>query len=96
VGVTLVDESIQIAAAPPEDDREICVELARYPPELANWDRVEPSALDERYVVLTDAAPLGEILLAPSESMSKRSEADTEANVVHATIIGCGGLPPLT
>lgn len=87
----LIQDAVQVAAAPAQDRHQLRIELAGEALELADRDRGDPAPLDERHQALRDASPCAEIGLAPAEAVAQGAEASAESRVVHCLPMMAGG-----
>ena len=79
----LVHQAIEIATAPSKQRAELCIELARQSPQLADGDGLDPTSFNERHEPLGDAGAGGQIALTPTEAVAKGTKAVPHADVAH-------------
>ena len=91
----LVDEPIESLAPPPEVERELAVDgvcggdqvVEGNPPDLAQLDPADHAA--------SEAAPFGEVDLAPAASLTERADGSTEPESIHRAIMVDAAYPAL-
>jgi hypothetical protein len=83
LGMSLVKEPIQIAAAPGHGWLPARIERAKHPPHRLNRELPAMPALDQRDRLLRDVCPLSQLLLRPAPASSQRPQDPTGTHIVH-------------
>jgi len=81
--MALIEQPVEIAAAPSEEDDEVGSHGVRESLEGVELDATNTATLGERYLILADAGVSARVLLAPAESMAERSQPPPDPHAVH-------------
>jgi hypothetical protein len=86
-GVLLVDQSIQALTSPTEVESELAVDGSRCSHEVVKRDPSDLAQFDPADDAARQAAPAGEVELAPATTLSKRPDRSAEPESVHRFIM---------
>lgn len=85
--MTLVEESIELAAPPPDVQDKLRVECAEDATEHADAEVLDMPALEGRHPSLADRGATGEVGLTPAEAMAQGTGDAPEAKLAHAASV---------
>jgi DNA invertase Pin-like site-specific DNA recombinase len=88
--VGLIDQPIELAAAPANAELELALELSEHSAERSERQLVDSTALRPRDGLLTHAGPPGEVNLPPAPSKPERSDDAADTDRMHQQSISCG------
>lgn len=88
--MSLVEHSIQVAAAPARLHLESDVQLGRHRPQRPQRQRIEMAALDPRDGTARDLRRDGDVLLAQPSPDPRRPKRGTHSLIVHLAMVAIG------
>jgi hypothetical protein len=88
--MALVEQPVEIAATPPHEQHEVCVQRCASAAQSADRQAVDVAALEQRDSRLSQPCTLGEVHLPPGEPVSKCPKRPADPEVLHVPIMGGG------
>jgi len=80
--VSAIEEPIQLAATPADQDDDLRIERAEEPTQRSNGQALNAATLDSRHDVVTDADPFGRVDLAQPESMAQCACCSADLEII--------------
>jgi diguanylate cyclase (GGDEF)-like protein/PAS domain S-box-containing protein len=93
--MAFVDDAIELAAAPPNIELELGLQLLKHVGERSERKLVGPAAFDPRYGLLADVRTTGEVSLPPAATPAKRPNDAADTDRMHRHTLRSVGYPPI-
>lgn len=85
--MSVVEQSVALAAAPVRVDRDRHVEFDRDAPQRVEPDGLQPPPLELRDHALADASARGDVGLAKPEALADGSQDPADPSIIHVTMV---------